>query len=509
MASTIQLKTGTGSAVPSSLTQGEVAINIDNGLVYYGSGSTNTTKQLESFTNITASGNISSSGTITAEHIVSSDDIVASGELFTNGTGLNKIAGILTLGSSAIPTGGNNLKVTGTSTFTSHITSSGNISSSGIVTGVRLAQGSTLINDAFAPITGHANIVTVGALNAGSITSGFTSIDVGSGAITTTGTATLGTIANVNTTNVTASGNIEATSYISASEFRTTGHITASGNISASGTIITEDLQVDTITNQTTGGGIILDSAGFIGLDSAGGDIRFRDAGANQLHFDMDGTDGAQVISPSVAGDDIIFKNQGGDSVLTLKSEGQTEIHGNITASGNISASGKVYSYNEQYWSTTARLTVDDNTTNYFGPNPQGTNYYFWNRDLGTSSTTITSKTTTLNSGFKLPYKAILTGYHLNIQGRNTTDNISFTLVYSDGLFGGDVTSTSQTLVEAEGAQTVTITTQNNFYELDRRDQFSIPVSAMTMLYPRFKKTVATGGVGYDFQLAVQYRIIK
>ena len=62
MASTIQLKTGTGSAVPSSLTQGEVAINIDNGLVYYGSGSTNTTKQLESFTQITASGNISASG---------------------------------------------------------------------------------------------------------------------------------------------------------------------------------------------------------------------------------------------------------------------------------------------------------------------------------------------------------------------------------------------------------------------------------------------------------------
>jgi len=62
MSSTIQLKTGTGSAIPSSLTQGEVAINVDNGLFYYGSGSTNTPKQLESFTNITASGDISASG---------------------------------------------------------------------------------------------------------------------------------------------------------------------------------------------------------------------------------------------------------------------------------------------------------------------------------------------------------------------------------------------------------------------------------------------------------------
>jgi hypothetical protein len=34
MASTIQLKTGTGSAKPTSLSQGEIAINVDNGLVF-------------------------------------------------------------------------------------------------------------------------------------------------------------------------------------------------------------------------------------------------------------------------------------------------------------------------------------------------------------------------------------------------------------------------------------------------------------------------------------------
>ena len=53
MASTIQLKTGTGSATPSALSQGEVAINVDNGLFYYGSGSTSV-KSLENFTNITS-----------------------------------------------------------------------------------------------------------------------------------------------------------------------------------------------------------------------------------------------------------------------------------------------------------------------------------------------------------------------------------------------------------------------------------------------------------------------
>ncbi|MDB4571704.1 hypothetical protein N9Z72_00330 [Akkermansiaceae bacterium] len=64
MASIIQLKTGTGSAVPTSLTQGEVAINIDNGLFYFGSGSGNDVKSLDSFTNITASGTISGSSQI-------------------------------------------------------------------------------------------------------------------------------------------------------------------------------------------------------------------------------------------------------------------------------------------------------------------------------------------------------------------------------------------------------------------------------------------------------------
>ena len=40
MAQTIQIRRGTGSAVPSSLLDGELAINLDLGQLYYGSGST-------------------------------------------------------------------------------------------------------------------------------------------------------------------------------------------------------------------------------------------------------------------------------------------------------------------------------------------------------------------------------------------------------------------------------------------------------------------------------------
>ena len=39
MASTIQIKRGTGSAVPTGLADGELAINLDDGKFYFGSAS--------------------------------------------------------------------------------------------------------------------------------------------------------------------------------------------------------------------------------------------------------------------------------------------------------------------------------------------------------------------------------------------------------------------------------------------------------------------------------------
>ena len=148
--STIQLKTGTGSAVPSSLTQGEVAINIDNGLVYYGSGSGNTRKQLESFTHITASGGISASGTITANQInlddgakiyfneASATDQFIQGEdsniLIESDNYLNVNSDIaVNLNTPLVLADG---IISGSSLFvTSHVTASGNISASGNIIG--------------------------------------------------------------------------------------------------------------------------------------------------------------------------------------------------------------------------------------------------------------------------------------------------------------------------------------------------------------------------------------
>ena len=100
MASTIQIKRGTGSAVPSGLLDGELALNLDNGKLYYGSGSA--VVNSFRFTNLTAENYIVSSSVtnITTQELSgstvfgnSSDDthtftgaITASGEISASGT---------------------------------------------------------------------------------------------------------------------------------------------------------------------------------------------------------------------------------------------------------------------------------------------------------------------------------------------------------------------------------------------------------------------------------------
>ena len=136
MASIIQLKTGTGSAVPSSLTQGEVAINIDNGLFYFGSGSGNAVKSLDTFTNITASGNISASGNIFADTTYH----LGNNPLLTFAPADTKL--VFGDTSATVVT---DLQFLQPSKFDSHITSSGNISASGNIIGATGSFAQTVV----------------------------------------------------------------------------------------------------------------------------------------------------------------------------------------------------------------------------------------------------------------------------------------------------------------------------------------------------------------------------
>jgi hypothetical protein len=203
---TIKLKNGTDGA-PSSLVQGEPAINVTTGLFYYGSGSGNVVKTLSNFTDITGSGNISASGDLSV-----TGDITGSGNMIVAG----------------------DLDVAG-EIECDHI----NISD--VDDGIHFGNTPVLFIDA-------SNNVNVG-------------VD-GNGAV----------------------------------DLELYGHSHT----------------------HTAGGTITLDAASTINLDSATGDIHFKDAGTTQLSLDMDGTAGAQILQLKVDSDDLIFKQYDGTEVLRV-----------------------------------------------------------------------------------------------------------------------------------------------------------------------------------------------
>jgi len=71
---------------------------------------------------------------------------------------------------------------------------SGDVDVDGTLEADAITINGTAIGSIYGVVAGSSSIVTVGALDSGSITSGFTSIDVGAGAITTTGIITGGTV---------------------------------------------------------------------------------------------------------------------------------------------------------------------------------------------------------------------------------------------------------------------------------------------------------------------------
>ena len=322
MASTIQLKTGTSGA-PSNLTNGEVAINVNDGLFYYGSGSGNVTQQLENFSNITASGNISSSGTITTNTFTATGNVDFDGDLDVDGTtnlDVVDVDGAFTIA--------NDTKISGEN-------------ASGVAKDIAsISSGNRL----FLGGTGIGTTVQSSAANMFLDSAGDITIDADSGNVyfKDDGTTTIA----FNTT---------------------TGHITASGNISSSGYLYSNQIALSP--NSATQAGIqngILNGkySLFIGSgssntktliysDSGHAELQLRsNTSANaQILFNEDGS--ARYIMGHYGTDDSFqIRNSsfmtGGDELFKLAFDGSGlklghDANFHITSSGNISASGDMH----------------------------------------------------------------------------------------------------------------------------------------------------------------------
>ena len=320
MASTIQIKRGTGSAVPSGLLDGELALNLDNGKLYYGSGSA--VVNSFRFTNLTAE-----------NYIVSSS--------VTNIT-TQELSGSTVFGNSSDDT----------HTFTGKITASAAISSSGNVTATQLrANGriytnynlsedhflrNTTVNNPIVSAVGGFNVA--GHLTAsGDISSSgnimgdhFIGLD---GMRLIENNAGIVTVGFQNNTPIHLGKAFNPITFVS--------NVTASGNISSSGTIIGEHIFVGTAgsaTGHISSSGNIL--TGFEQSDSSRKVWQFSGTTTGGS-ISVYNTDSAQIqLSPNTG---IFFdSNLVGVSIGTTTSAEPDCLllagAGHITASGNISS---------------------------------------------------------------------------------------------------------------------------------------------------------------------------
>jgi hypothetical protein len=169
-------------------------------------------------------------------------------------------------------------------------------------------------------IDSSENIVLSGALDGGSITSGFGSIDVGSSAITTSGTVTGGTLAGTLST-------------------------AAQTNITSVGTLST--LTVDDITIN----GSTISDAGDLTLD-VGGDI-ILDAGGDDITFKSGGTEFGSIfkvsndlfLNSAISDGDIKLRGNDGGSFITAltldMSDAGAATFNSTISSGAITSSGQ------------------------------------------------------------------------------------------------------------------------------------------------------------------------
>ena len=295
---TIQIKHGTGSAVPSSLLSGELAINIDSGALYYGtSGSSNAVSSSFFFHNVTASGTVKAA---TLDATAISDGLAAAivAEIDNDEIPIAKLAE-----DSVTVTSGTNLSGGGSVTLGSSITLN--------------VDDAFLKNDADDTTTGK--LTTAGLNSTSHITS---SGNVSSSSTTSTFTAATGSydILQGDTTQPTSL-------YVD-------GHITASGEIKAEHLYSTDDAQID---DDLTVEGDINAKGNIVGDDDT--DI----TNIETIECDNVVHDGDTDTKMAFGTDEITFK-VGNIDMLELTEISSTEqrisFDGNITHSGDISSSG-------------------------------------------------------------------------------------------------------------------------------------------------------------------------
>jgi len=305
MAQIIQIKRGTGSAVPSSLAEGELALNVDSGKLYYGQTSTSASSDFRV-------------DSITAQQYIVSSSVTS----ITTQT----LSGSTAFGDSADDT----------HTFIGNITASGNISASGDLIASNIQDVATTNSPTFAGLTvnptgeGQVNIISSQAVDLKiATTHASANRDVG---IELSGSGAQYSLAlnRAHGTFVIAPSTVGDAPNNAVFALDVAGNVTASGNISSSGDIIGKDgiFSGDSCVMEIIG---INSIGGIVGTDTDH-DLVFRRNNTEGFrlgpgnHITASGNISASGLNHTFGGNVTIIKSgSDGDAVLTLFADSEND----------------------------------------------------------------------------------------------------------------------------------------------------------------------------------------
>jgi len=290
-------------------------------------------------TNVTVAGNLGVGGTVTATGtsvfatLDISGDVDVDGTLESDAITLN---GTAVTATATLDTGISNNNVP---KFTSGVADNDFLRVDG--TAIEGRSASEVLSDiAAAPAAGSSNIVTTGALNSGSITSGFGTIDTGSSNITTTGVGSFGSLDISGDIDVDGTTNLDVVDIDGAVDMAST--LAVAGVVTANAGIVIDNITIDGTEIDLSSGDLTIDVAGDIILDADGGDINFQDGGV-LYGFMAKSNDNLLLGNVIQDGDVLIRGNDGGSNItalsLDMSAAGAATFNSSITYSGDLVSS--------------------------------------------------------------------------------------------------------------------------------------------------------------------------
>jgi len=224
-------------------------------------------------------------------------------------------------GSSPITALDIDMALAGKATFNGEIVApsldiSGNVDVDGTLEADAITLNGTALSSTFSPLAGGTDIVTTGALDSGSITSGFGNIDVGSSNLTATGTISLGAT-SFNDNNITNVGDINA----------------------------------DSISVDAAATGLNID---FSGANTAKSFITIGDNLAEALVIQEGTNDYLQIVTTNSSEAVKIGHGVSGTAITIGHSTSEVTIGDNLTVTGDLTVSGTTTTIN------TTNLEVED-----------------------------------------------------------------------------------------------------------------------------------------------------